>query len=117
MSRPALALFLLVRVLLATMFFPQHSASGVFIDFLLTTGDPNHLTLECYSSDTGDVDNGANIFFFNSPSEGEDPHGNRLSGDTFDITPSNEQFLRCTSSDGTVQSDFVAIAGKYIPGV
>ena len=104
---------MLSLLVLVSFILNPHFTLAVFIDFLLTTGDPNHLTLECYSSETGDVDNGANIYFFSGPSEGEGPHGNRLSGDTFYVTPSNEAFLRCTRSDGIVQPEFVAIAGQY----
>ena len=87
--------------------------SSAFIDFLITGEDSNHVTLECYSSETGDIDNGAIIEFFRS----SDPnitrsHRTIFSGDTFDLTPENESFLRCTSSDGTMQSDVVAIAGE-----
>lgn len=78
--------------------------SGAFIDFHLTTADPNHLTLECFSSTTGDVDLEAII---NSSRT-----GSILSGSTFDVTPMNEGFLNCTSGNGREQSNFVAIAGK-----
>ena len=88
-----------------------HLASGVFIDFQLATSDPNHLTLECVSSVTGDVDREATIFFFNSPNA-DRLIGSIFSGGIFDVTPVNEAFLRCTSGDGREQSDFVAIAGK-----
>jgi hypothetical protein len=85
---------------------------GGFIDFQLTKPeDPNHLTLECYTSLTGDVDVGAVIYVFNSPGD-TNPRGSVLSEQTFDITPENEGFLRCNSSDGSKQSEFVAIAGE-----
>ena len=86
-------------------------ASGVFIDFRLTTSNPNHLTLECFDSGTGDVDLDAAIYFFSSPSTS--PSGSILSGETSDVTPANEALLRCTSSDDRDHSDFVAIAGKW----
>lgn len=93
-------------------------ASGAFVDFQLTTEDPNHLTLECFSAVTGDVDYGSTIEFFSTPSEDAQPLGNIVvesnSANIFDVTPSNEAFLRCTSSDGSVRSDFVAIAGKTL---
>jgi hypothetical protein len=88
-----------------------------FIDFRLTRpGDPNHLTLECFSPLTGDVDPSATIFFFNS-TEDVVPHDNVLSGETWDVTPDNEAFLRCTSMvmGVVVESIFVAIAGKCTP--
>lgn len=95
-------------------------ASGAFVDFQLTTEDPNHLTLECFSAVTGDVDYGSTIEFFSTPSEDAQPLGNIViesnSANIFDVTPSNEAFLRCTSSDGSVTSDFVAIAGKTLWG-
>jgi hypothetical protein len=86
--------------------------SSAFIDFQLTIEDPNHLTLECYSSETGGVDSGAVISFFSSPSPTVQPHMHVRSGATFNITPENEAFLRCNSSDGRSQSPFVAIAGE-----
>ena len=92
--------FLLSQVFLVT---------NAFIDFRLTTEDPNHLTLECYSSVTGDIDDGATIYFFNSQSEGA--QWNISSGQTFDVTPGSEGFFLCTDSDGT-ESEFVAIAGE-----
>lgn len=106
MSLQGLLLFLSY---LPALYF--YCAWGAFVDFRLTTEDPNHLTLECYSEVTGDVDDGATIDFFDTPSEGAAPHGNVV--DTFDVTPENESFFRCTSSEGRrVKSDFVAIAGK-----
>ena len=94
--------------LLMISFCGQYLAFGAFIDFQLTTSNPNRLTLECISSVTGDVDSDANILFFSSPSAS--PTGNIFSGGTFNITPINEGFFRCTSIMD--QSDFVAIAGK-----
>ena len=85
-------------------------ASGAFIDFRLTTSDPNHLTLQCFSSLTGDVDRGTTIFLFSSPSA--DPVGSIISGGTFDITPMNEAFFHCISGRGI--SDFSAISGKLL---
>lgn len=93
---------------------PYHTSgdSGAFIQFELTTADPNHLILECYSSFTVLLDEGAVIQFFKNASQGADPHANVSSGAVFDVTAENEALLRCTSSDGNFQSDFVAIAGK-----
>ena len=90
-------------------------ASGALIDFQLTTSDPNHLTLECFSLVTGDVDREATIFFFNSPNADRDSSATWSipSGGIFDVTPMNETFLRCTSGDGIEQSQFAAIAGKW----
>ena len=88
-----------------------HLTSGGFIQFRLTTADPNHLTLECYNSHTALPDSGAVIQFFKNASEGAEPRGNVSSGAIFNVTTENESFLRCTDSDG-VQSDFVAIAGE-----
>ena len=96
---------------LLSIFLPGlYLASGIFIDFHLTTSDPNHLTLECISSETGVVDRDATIFLFNGQSP--TPIGSVFSGGTFDITPTNEALFRCTSGDGMEQSAFVAIAGK-----
>jgi hypothetical protein len=107
----------LASVLFLYISCSNHFSAGdlPFIDFRLTrSGDPNHLTLECYSPLTGDVDPSATIFFFNSPEDAV-PHGNILSGQTRDVTPDNEAFLRCTSTvmGVVVESIFVAIAGKY----
>ena len=81
-----------------------------FIDFRLATStEPNHLTLECVSSVTGDVDRQATIFFFSPNGDRDEPTGSVSSGGVFVVTPMNEAFLRCTSGDE--QSEFVAIAG------
>lgn len=103
-------LFMLLRVILSGLLL----ASGVFIDFRLTTHDPNHLTLECFNDATEDIDHAATIFFFNSLNANSNSEriGSIFSGGTFNITPRNEAFLRCTSGDGMMQSEFVAIGGK-----
>ena len=92
-----------------------HLASGAYIDFQLTTSDPNHLTLQCFSSRTGTIDHNATIFFFDNPSSS--PSGSVFSGGTFTVTPMNEGFFRCTSGDGRDQSGFVAIAGKWLVNI
>lgn len=100
-----------LTLLFVSFLSSSYFASGAFIDFRLITDDPNHLTLECYSSLTGDVDLGATINFFNSASDGAESHGSILSGQQSDLTADNEAFLRCAS--GGNQSNFVAIAGKF----
>lgn len=103
--------FVLFLSYLPALYFYFASASGASVDFQLATADPNHLTLECYSRTTGDVDVGATIEFF--ANEDAASHGSLVVPATFDIEPDTEAFFRCTSSDDTSsQSDFVAIAGK-----
>ena len=85
-------------------------AEGAFVDF--TSTEPNHLTLECVSSVTGDVDRQADIFLFSPNGDRDEPTGRVFSGGIFDVNPMNEAFLRCTSGDE--QSEFVAIAGMCL---
>lgn len=89
-------------------------ASGTFIDFQLTTSDPNHLTLQCFSALTEDIDPFATISLFNSADGNSSATRSIFSGGTLDVTPMNEGFLRCTSGDGMEQSKLVAIAGETI---
>ena len=104
-----MSLLVFMFVLLSVLYI--RDASGAIMDFELITNDSNYLTLECYSSLTGDLDRGAIIDFFSSPNE--DSHMNTSSGGIFDVTPSNEGFFRCTSShDDDEKSEYVAIAGK-----
>ena len=91
-----------------------HLAFGASIELRLTTNDPNHLTLECFSSVTGDLIPEATIFFFSSPSV--TLVGSVRSGGTVDVTPMNEGFFRCVSSDGSDRSDLVPISGKWLHG-
>ena len=88
-------------------------ASGTIINFRTDAVDPNELVIECYDSVLGTIDSGATIdFFFPGASA---PHRSSLStGNTglpHTVTPANEALLRCTASDGTDQSERVAIAG------
>lgn len=58
---------------------------------------------------------GATLEFFHGTGEGAVPALNALQGPTgvsYTVTPENEAFIRCTSSDGRRTSEFVAIAGK-----
>ena len=85
--------------------------SGSFIDYRLASDDPNNLTLECYSPITGDLDPGATIYY----SRELNSAGSRLNGSTFVVTPENEGFFHCNTSDAA-QSGFVAIAGEELYG-
>ena len=102
----------LARVLLVYFGSLFYFAEGAFIDFHFSSSDPNHLTLECFSSVTGDVDRQATIFLFSPNGDRDEPTGRVFSGAIFDVTPMNEAFLRCTS--GVEQSEFVAIAGMCL---
>ena len=93
---------MLINLILCSKF-----TSGSFIDYKLTSDDPNNLTLECFSSTTGDVDKGATIYY----SRELNSAGSRLNGSTFVVTPENEGFFHCNTSDAE-HSVFVAIAGE-----
>ena len=93
---------------------PSHClTSAALFDFELLTDDPNRLTLECYSEETGWPDNDAVIGLYKTASEGEVPCRNVTSGAVYNVTAETEVFFRCTGSDGSSQPGFSAIAGEY----
>ena len=100
-----------IIIVFQTLFY---LTSGAVLVQFQRASDPNHLTLECIDDLTGRLDNGAMIHFFNRASDGVIPHGSLsvgAAGAIFHVTPRNEAFIRCTSSDGSGKSQFLAIAG------